>query len=221
MNSPRGNELNNLRHAIFTLKEDDIPQSLNIPSSFITLSEMTLKSYNFEKELNIITNYDELKRQDTEKRERVESITLDSLSLTSNNSNQQQQQQLQQQSPVQAPVDSSQSPTPAQVESNTLPLSSRSNGNGSDPNIATAIVTAVSTVDVNTSTAQIAVAQIANPPIPPPKPSKEQLQESAILSMMQQTKQERNVCTFYLDSMNWDLNAALTMYFEMIEQTNS
>lgn len=221
MNSPRGND-NDLRYAIFTLKEDNIPQSLNIPSSLLSVVETPLKSYNFEKELNIITNYEELKRQeDSDKRERVESITLDSLSISSN-TNQQQEQQQQNVLQQQSPVSSSQSPTQAQVE-NTIPLSARGNiGNEIQSNTtATGIVTAMpTTIDTKSAVAQV-VAQVAIAPVPPPKPTKEHLHESAILSMMQQTKQERNVCMFYLDSMNWDLQAALSMYFEMMEQTNS
>ena len=217
MSSPRGSD-NDLRYAIFTLKEDNIPQSLNIPSSIISLTEMPVKSYNFEKELHIITNYEELKRQNSDKRERVESITLESLSISSNPDQQQQQQQQQQQSPdsVPVPVTTTQLPTTEQ-----LPLSARSrNGNEGQATVA-AIVTA-SPIDTNTAaTTQVVTAQVANPPIPPPKPTKEQLQENAIISMMQQTKQERNVCMFYLDSMNWDLPAALAMYFDMMEQTNS
>ena len=41
--------------------------------------------------------------------------------------------------------------------------------------------------------------------------------DSKIMEMMEETKQERDVCYFYLESTNWDIKEAISMYKNMTE----
>ena len=41
--------------------------------------------------------------------------------------------------------------------------------------------------------------------------------ESKINEMMSETSQERDVCYFYLESTNWDIKEAISMYKNMTE----